>query len=332
MHHTARLPLARFMSIDQAVRAGTWPNSRTLAERLEVDPRTIRRDITYMRDQLGAPLEFVASRNGYRYSEQTFRLPYLSITEGELVALLLAQRLLRQFTGTPFENDLRSAFSKLSRMLPDAVTLNTEAAADCLAVLPVVRTDYDPTLFAALARAVIGRHKIEVVYHTVDRDATTTRTLDPYHLMLRGDDWYVVAHDDYRSEVRVFAVQRVRSTRETGETFERPADFRVEEYMGDSFRMVRGEGHHQVALHFRPPTAGRIAEKTWHRNQTIEPALDGGVILRFEVSDLREVVRFVMFWGRDCRVVEPESLIQEVLQESQALTRSHPASGMISRE
>jgi predicted DNA-binding transcriptional regulator YafY len=46
-----------------------------------------------MRDQLGAPLEYVAARNGYRYSVLTFRLPYLSVTEGELVALLLAQRL-----------------------------------------------------------------------------------------------------------------------------------------------------------------------------------------------------------------------------------------------
>src|SRR5206468_9662755 len=113
----------------------------------EVDPRTVRRDITYMRDQLGAPLEYVASRNGYRYSEPTFRLPYFSVTEGELVALLLAQRLLRQYRGTPFEADLVRAFTKLTSLLPDAVTLQTEAAADCLAVLPVVRTDYDPALF-----------------------------------------------------------------------------------------------------------------------------------------------------------------------------------------
>lgn len=110
MHHAARPPLARIMSIDQAVRAGTWPNARTLAERLEVDPRTVRRDITYMRDQLGAPLEYVASYNGYRYSELTFRLPYLSVTEGELVGLLLAQRLLGQFRGTPSRETFRPRF------------------------------------------------------------------------------------------------------------------------------------------------------------------------------------------------------------------------------
>lgn len=310
------------MAIDQAVRSGAWPNGSTLAEKLEVDARTIRRDITYMRDQLGAPLEYDATRNGYCYTEPTFRLSFFQITEGELVSLLLAERLLHQYRGTPFEQNLRRAFKKLSEMLPDSVSVRIDAIADCLAVLPVVQTDYDPALFTALARAVVGRRKIEVVYHTADRDATTTRVLSPYHLMLRGDDWYVIAHDDYRNEIRVFAVQRVRSVRETGELFERLPGFRVESYMGESFRVVRGDGHHRVALYFRPPTAGRIAEKTWHPSQTIEPATDGGLILKFEVSDLREVVRFVMFWGQDCQVVEPETLTRQVLRECEALTQS----------
>jgi len=93
MRLASRPPLARMMVIDQEVREGRWPNATTLAHRLEVQPRTIRRDITYLRDQLKAPLEYVASRNGYRYSELTFRLPLLSVTEGELVALLLVPRL-----------------------------------------------------------------------------------------------------------------------------------------------------------------------------------------------------------------------------------------------
>jgi predicted DNA-binding transcriptional regulator YafY len=61
----SRPPLARIMAIDQSVRAGDWPNARTLARQLEVSPRTIRRDITYLRDQLRAPIEFDPTRNGY---------------------------------------------------------------------------------------------------------------------------------------------------------------------------------------------------------------------------------------------------------------------------
>jgi predicted DNA-binding transcriptional regulator YafY len=317
------------MAIDQAVRAGGWPNASTLAARLEVDPRTIRRDITYMRDQLGAPLRYDPTRNGYAYAEPAFRLAYFPVTEGELVAVMLAHRILRQYRGTPFEHDLRRAFDKLARMLPDGVTVRLDSAADCLAVLPAVETDYDPATFAALARAVTGHRRVEVVYHTAGRGADTARVLDPYHLMLRSDDWFVVARDSHRGEVRIFAVQRFRDVRETGETFDRPADFRVEDYMGESFRVVRGDGHYRVALKFRLPAAGWVAEKRWHKSQSIEPTPDGGVILTMEVSDLREVARWVMFWGRACTVLEPQGLKALVAEECRAMLEAFQNSHIV---
>jgi predicted DNA-binding transcriptional regulator YafY len=319
MHHSARPPLARIMITDQAVREGTWPNATSLAERLEVDPRTVRRDIMYMRDQLGAPLEYDPAHRGYYYTEPNFRLSYFPVTEGELVALMLARRLLKQYRGTPFEHDLRRAFDKLARLLPDGVTVRLDAAADCLTVLPPVETDYDPATFAVLARSVVERHRVEVVYHTAGRDAVTARTLEPYNLLLRGDDWFVIARDSYRGEVRVFSIQRFRSVRDIGEAFDRPADFRVEDYIGDSFRMVRGEGHHRVALKFQPPAAGWVAEKRWHRTQVIEPTPDGGLILRMEISDLREIVRWGLYWGSSCAVLEPEALKSLIADECRAI-------------
>jgi predicted DNA-binding transcriptional regulator YafY len=91
-----------------------------------------------------------------------------------------------------------------------------------------------------------------MVYWTAGRNATTSRGFDPYTLMLRDDGWYAVGRCHHRDEVLVFALQRVRSVQETGEVFDRPAGFRVEDYMGGSFRTVRGDGRHRVALQFTP--------------------------------------------------------------------------------
>ncbi len=319
MHLSSRPPLARMMAIDQALRAGTWPNATTLADQLEVNSRTIRRDITYLRDQLQAPIEFDPVRNGYRYSEPTFRLPFCQLTEGELVALLLAERLLRQYRGTPFEQDLRRAFFKMTKLLPDAVSVRLDAAADCLSVMPAVQTPYHPETFAALAQAVVCRRQIEMVYWTAGRNATTSRAFDPYHLTLIDDGWYVIGHCHLRGDVLVFAVQRVRSVQETGVTFDRPADFRVEDYMGGSFRTVRGEGHYRVELRFTPEFAGRIAEKVWHHSQMSKWEADGGLILRFEVSDLREMKRWVLFWGADCEICKPDELREMITAELRAM-------------
>src|SRR4051812_27335306 len=121
MRLSSRPPLARMMAIDRAIRDGELPNATTLARELEVTPRTVRRDLTYLRDQLHAPIRFDPTRNGYVYTESSYRLPFLQLTEGELVAVLLAERLLRQYRGTPYEQDLRRAFAKMTEMLPDAV-------------------------------------------------------------------------------------------------------------------------------------------------------------------------------------------------------------------
>jgi hypothetical protein len=207
MHLSARPPLARIMAIDQAIRSGSWPNARTLARRLEVHPRTVQRDITYLRDQLRAPVDFDPIHNGYRYTEPAYRLPYFQLTEGELVALLLAGRLLGQYRGTPFEADLGRAFAKLRALLPETAWVRLDAAADCLSVLPAVRTPLDPAAFATLSGAVVGRRRVEMVYWTASRNATTSRDLDPYHLALVGDDWCVIGHCHRRGEVLVFSIQ-----------------------------------------------------------------------------------------------------------------------------
>jgi predicted DNA-binding transcriptional regulator YafY len=115
--HATRLPLRRFMAIDQALRANAWPNATRLSLDLEVSGRTILRDVAYMRDQLGAPIEFDPARNGYCYTDPTFRLPYFQMSEGELVSLYLAERVIQQLRGTPFEADLRRAIGKLNTML-----------------------------------------------------------------------------------------------------------------------------------------------------------------------------------------------------------------------
>jgi predicted DNA-binding transcriptional regulator YafY len=319
MHRSSRPPLARIMAIDRAIRSGGWPNASNLASELEVNPRTVRRDITYLRDQLHAPVEFDPVRNGYCYSETTFRLPFLQLTEGELVAVLLAERLLRQYRGTPFEDDLKRAFDKMTMLLPDAISVRLDSAADCLSVLPSVQITYDPAIFEALARAAVGRLGVEMVYWTAGRNATTSRGFDPYTLMLRDEGWYAVGRCHHRDEVLVFALQRIRALRESGETFERPAHFRVEGYMGGSFRAVRGDGHHRVVLRFSPGFAGRIAERTWHASQSVERTEDGGLILRFEVSDLREVIRFAMYWGSECQATEPAELREALLRECRAM-------------
>jgi predicted DNA-binding transcriptional regulator YafY len=106
-YHATRPPLRRIRVIDQALRAGRCPRNKSPAAVLEADPRTIRRDLEFMRDRLQALIKISRARWGYYYTDETYRLPFLQLSEGELISPLLAERMMQQFRGTPFQPDLR---------------------------------------------------------------------------------------------------------------------------------------------------------------------------------------------------------------------------------
>ena len=99
----SRPPLERMLRIHQALQSGKFPNASTLAREIEVATKTIHRDIEFMRDRLGLPVEYDSARIGYHYTEQVSAFPNIQITEGELFALIVAEKALQQYRGTNFE-------------------------------------------------------------------------------------------------------------------------------------------------------------------------------------------------------------------------------------
>ncbi len=119
----SRPPLERMLRIHQALQSDHHPNASTLAADLEVSTKSIHRDLEFMRDRLELPLAYDHAHNGYHYTEDVGNFPTLQITEGELFALLVAEKALQQYRGTAFERPLVSAFKKMAASLPDTVSL-----------------------------------------------------------------------------------------------------------------------------------------------------------------------------------------------------------------
>ena len=112
------------MRIHADIASGSYPNATMLAREMEVSTKSIQRDLEFMRDRMNLPLEYDGSRFGYFYTEPVSAFPTLQITEGELVALLIAEKALEQYRGTNFEKPLVSALKKMASQLPDTVSFN----------------------------------------------------------------------------------------------------------------------------------------------------------------------------------------------------------------
>ena len=90
-------------------------------------------------------------------------------------------------------------------------------------------------VFRRLTRAVREGRQLELLYWTASRDQTCTRVVDPYHLATINGTWYLVAYCHLREEVLLFVPARIRRLHETGVKVQRPADFRIAEYLDVGF-------------------------------------------------------------------------------------------------
>ena len=306
------------LRIHQLIQAGNYPNATALAREAGVTTKTIQRDLEFMRDRLNLPVEFDKTRNGYFYNGEVSAFPTMQITEGEIFALVVAEKALQQYRGTSFEKPLLSAIKKMEQSLPDTISLNL---ADIERTISF-RTRAEPILnleiFDTLARAVAQRQQLELHYRKPGH-AAEKRLVDAYHLANINGEWYLFAYDHARKDLRTFVPARIQSVQPTGKTFERAQKFSLEQRLRDSFGVHAGAGEFDVVIRFNPRAADYIREKKWHPSQTLRDLKDGGAELKMKLSSLTEVSRWVLSWGGDAEVLKPKELVESVRAAAQKI-------------
>lgn len=318
-----RPPLDRMLRIHSALQSGRQPNASELAAEIEVSTKTIHRDIAFMRDRMGLPIGFDPVRNGYRYTEEVGAFPSLQISEGELFALLVAEKALQQYRGTPFEQRLVTALRKLERALPDTVSLNLGDWDHAISFRTTAEPILDAPVLEALADAIQHRRQLELTYRKPGARAAESRIVDPYHLANVNGDWYLFAFDHLRGAIRTFSPTRVQSVAVTGNTFRRPAKFELEKQLRDSFGIFSKEGDFEVRIRFDAAAADYIREKRWHPSQKLVELPDGGLELFLRLGSLVEVQRWVLGWGGHAVALAPEGLVRGVQLAAGALLERH---------
>lgn len=318
----SRPPLQRMLRIHQAIQSGTYPSAPALARELEVSSKSIHRDLEFMRDRLELPLEFDPQRQGYHYTDEVNAFPTLQITQGELVALLVAEKALEQYRGTSFEKPLLSAIRKMQESLPDTISLDLAEVGRTISF----RTRAEPILnleiFQALSDATANRTQLELAYRKPGQREPDLRVVDPYHLANINGEWFLFAYDHLRKDLRTFVPARIKSARPTGKTFQRRQGFSLEQRLRNSFGVHSGEGRYNVVIRFTTGVADYIREKKWHESQKLKELRGGGVRLQMQLSSLSEVERWVLCWGGNAVVESPRELAQSVRAAAERILKS----------
>ncbi len=300
------------MRLHERLKAGAFPNCRKLGAELEVSPKTIQRDIDFMRDRLGLPIEYDQLHFGFAYTEPVTSFPSIEVSEGEVIALLVAQKALEQYHGTSFEKPLRTAFSKITDGLKDRIGFHMGDVDSAISFRGLGLSTADMELFETVSRAVLDSHELTFDYKKLANSRHEARRVQPYHLGCVENQWYLFGFDLARQQLRTFALPRMRTVRNTKARFSRPPDFSIARHLGDSFGVFTGKARHRVTIRFDAFAARLVGERQWHPSQKIAHLGDGEIEVTMSVGGLEEIERWILSWGDHAMVLDPPALIDRL--------------------
>ena len=176
-----------------------------------------------------------------------------------------------------------------------------------VSVLAEDRVQVDPALWAQAAGFLERRETFRADYQTF-AGKVSAYELGPLHLLAYHGNWYLLALNAAKGRVESFALSRFRRIEGLGRTFDRTQDFDARAHARQAFGIAGGEKPMKIRLLFEPKLAVYISERQWHPSQTLKKRPDGRVELRMETTGRKELVRWVLSWMPDVRVLTPKSL------------------------
>ncbi len=314
----------RIHYLDARLRDGSAPGGPELAGACGVSLKTIYRDIEAMRVELGAPIVYDRERRGYRYSRAGFQVPAASLSERDLFALMVAEQAVAQYGATPLGDELRGAFTKMLAALPEDLRARHVLAARAIHFSGLPPTPIASRLWSTLVEGILTRRRLTIEYFAPARGRVDPRRIEPYLLVARDREWFLVGRTETNRHDALFYVPRIRrATLERGH-YEVDPDFSPERYYEHGFNAMHGSGPVQrIELLFAPAHAHLAEERPWSPDQEIVRRRDGSLSVRFRSNALFEIERQVLRYGGAVTVLAPRALREAVAQAAAGVLRAH---------
>src|SRR5258708_32032879 len=253
-----------------------------LASLCSVTARTIRRDLQAL-EESGFPLfddkTHDDGKTRWMVNGQALKGLSAGLTVSELCALYFSRTLLESLSGTPFRDDVESAFEKLS----SALTPHMRRFLDQLPRVIATKADpmrrrEDPRTQRLIARALeatLQHRQATIVYHSKSSERTKTYLVHPYRLAYAQGALYLLSYVPAYREVRPFAVERLQEISLLEERFT-PIEELPDAAFPHSLGVHSGPPE-RVEIEFQPAVADYVRSRDWHASQALEDDSTGGV-------------------------------------------------------
>jgi predicted DNA-binding transcriptional regulator YafY len=309
--------LLRLLSLFQAQRY--WSGA-DLAERLDVNARTLRRDVDKLRS-LGYPVHSTSGAAGGYQLGAGANLPPLLLDDDEAVAVAVGLRTAASGTISGIEEASLRALAKLEQVLPTRLRRRIGALSTFIVQLAVNGPMVDAAMLSVIAGACRDYEKLRFNYQARDGSAST-REVEPHRLVHTGRRWYLAAWDGGRDNWRTFRVDRIQAkVSVTGTRFvpRQPPDGDFATYVTRSVSYAPYP--HQAKIVFHAPVEA-VAERIPAAAGVLE-AIDGQkCLLHTGMNSLDMLAVYLALVGYEFEVREPAELIERLRQLAERFGRA----------
>jgi predicted DNA-binding transcriptional regulator YafY len=311
-----KLAYERYYWFHEQIKCNKHPNSKLLAEEFEISQKTAQRDIEFMRDRIGAPLEYSHADRGYYYTDKGYELPPIWLNESELVAFILAKRLATAIPDRNLKDSLNKFINKLSSRLSDKVGFNLDDIQDKISLKNIEYYSVDESLFRKVVNALFTKRSLAIQYYSPHKDERTNRKIIPLHLHDYMGNWHLISFCSLKKGLRNFALSSIEECNYIDERLSLPNDLPpTKTYIRKTFGIFHGGKNQEVSLKFSPKTSRAVKEQIWHKQQKIKELKDGSIILNVPVAYFTEIKREILKYGAEVEVLKPLRLKKEIIEE-----------------
>lgn len=309
-------PTARLLAVLELLQSNKQMSGAEIAERLEVDIRTVRRYITTLRD-MGIPIEGERGVFGAYQLQRGHRLPPLLYTEDEAVALALGLIALKAFHFPVDAVAVEGALAKTERVIPEIAFQRVQSLRKAIIFNPSVYISQPPQLahnqfVVVLSSAIQEQRCVHLSYQSWKGDVTE-RDVSPYALVYNEGYWYTVGYCHLRDELRTFRLDRMREVVPLAERFEQTEDINALEYVLKSIALSPNTYSVEIILY----TSIEEAQTVFSLTDGILEEANDAVILRRNTADLDWLAHTLLYAPFRIRVNHPPELRQKLFDLSE---------------
>lgn len=270
--------------------------AKELSQHFEVSLRTIYRDVELL-SSAGIPIYMTKGKGGGISLVSGFVLNKTVLTHSEKEDILSALNAVAAVNPEENNSTIRKISSMFGNTNTDWVEVDFSNWTD---------EDGESTIFETLKMSIIGKQKVQFLYHSVKE--SLTRVVEPLKLCFKGQSWYLYAYCTIRQDCRFFKLRRIKKLERLDEYFDRvsPAKtIRADNSFHDDF----------VTLTLK--ISKEMSYRVYDEFCAYETLADGSFLVEITMPNGKWIYNYLASFSSHCEIIKPQSIRLQFKEELQ---------------